>query len=56
MAASFLLSFREGLEAALIIGIIIGALYKTGRQELRPAVWRGSVLALILSIMAGVML
>ena len=56
MAASFLLSLREGLEAALIIGIVLGALRKTGRRDLVPAVWAGTATALLVSLLAGALL
>ncbi len=53
MLPSFLLSLREGIEAALIIGIIIGVLTKINRQELKPVVWRGVILAIVLSFAFG---
>jgi high-affinity iron transporter len=53
MLPSFLLSLREGIEAALIIGIIIGVLTKINRQEMRPIVWRGVILAIVLSFAFG---
>ncbi len=53
MFPSFLLSLREGIEAALIIGIIIGALTKLQREELKPVVWWGVGIALVLSILFG---
>jgi high-affinity iron transporter len=53
MFPSFLLSLREGIEAALIIGIIIGALNKLHREELKPVVWRGVAIAVVLSILFG---
>lgn len=56
MVASFLLSLREGLEAALIIGILLGALYKMNRANLRRAVWRGAGAAGMLSILAALAL
>jgi high-affinity iron transporter len=56
MLASFLLALREGLEAALIIGIVLGALRKMSRADLAPAVWRGTVAASLVSIIAGVAL
>lgn len=46
MIPSFLLALREGLEAALIIGIVLGALHKMNRPFLKPAVWRGTVAAI----------
>jgi len=54
MFPSFLLSLREGIEAALIIGIIIGALNKLNQQESKHAVWRGVILAVALSFAFGI--
>jgi len=56
MLPSYLLSLREGIEAALIIGIVLGALRKMRRNDLTPAVWFGVVSAAVLSILAGVLL
>jgi high-affinity iron transporter len=53
MFPSFLLSLREGIEAALIIGIIIGALNKLHQGELKPVVWRGVAIAVVLSFVFG---
>ena len=41
VAASFLLVFREALEAVLIVGIILGYLRRTGRAALSRYVWIG---------------
>jgi high-affinity iron transporter len=56
MLASFLLSLREGLEAALIIGIVLGVLLKLGRTDLSVKVWQGVALAISLSIGAAITL
>lgn len=56
MLASFLLSLREGIEAALIIGIVLGALRKLNRTELVPAVWYGTISAVVVSLLTGVLL
>ncbi|UCD98304.1 MAG: FTR1 family protein [Chloroflexota bacterium] len=53
MFPSLLLSLREGIEAALIIGIIIGALTKLHQEELKPVVWRGVAIAVVLSLVFG---
>lgn len=53
MLAGFLLSLREGLEAALIIGIVLAALRKTDRAALMPVVWQGLVAAIAASLLAG---
>lgn len=56
MIASFFLSFREGLEAALVIGVLLGALQKTNRKNYQPTIWAGLGFAVFLSILVGVML
>jgi high-affinity iron transporter len=54
MLASFLLSLREGLEAALIIGIVLGTLRKLHRNDLMSTVWAGVISAAIVSLIIGV--
>jgi high-affinity iron transporter len=56
MAPSFVLALREGLEAALIIGIVLVALRKFGRPDLKSRVWQGVILAVLLSLLAAVLL
>jgi high-affinity iron transporter len=56
MVPSFLLALREGLEAALVIGIALGVLAKTNRSDLKPAVWRGAIAAILVSLLAAVLL
>lgn len=53
MIPGFVLSLREGIEAALIIGIILSALKKLQRPDLRAAVWTGAGIAALLSIAAA---
>jgi high-affinity iron transporter len=53
MLAPFLIMLREGLEAALIVGIIAGYLQKTGRGAWLPTIWVGVLLAVALSLFAG---
>jgi high-affinity iron transporter len=53
---AYLLSLREGLEAALIIGIVIGALTRIRRSDLAPAMWLGVVSALVVSILTALLL
>jgi high-affinity iron transporter len=50
---SFLIMLREGIEAALIVGIIAGYLARTGRSDRLPAVWIGVLLAVALSLFVG---
>ncbi|MBE3143977.1 MAG: FTR1 family protein [Planctomycetes bacterium] len=54
MATSFLLSLREGLEAALIIGIVLSVLRKMERQKLNSTVWIGALSAGLVSILAAI--
>ncbi|PZQ51547.1 MAG: iron transporter [Rhodovulum sulfidophilum] len=53
MLASFLIMLREGIEAALIVGIIAGYLARTGRSGWLPTVWIGVLLAIALSLFVG---
>lgn len=53
MLVAFLIMFREGIEAALIVGIIAAYLRRTGRGAWLPAVWVGVLLALAVSLFAG---
>src|ERR1700759_2734735 len=46
---------REGVEAALIIGITLAYLNKIGRSELRKYVYSGLVSAVIGSIVAAIL-
>jgi high-affinity iron transporter len=56
MLSTYLLSLREGLEAALIIGILLGALSKIRRTDLSPTVWLGTLSAIGVSILTAVLL
>jgi high-affinity iron transporter len=56
MLPSYLLSLREGLEAALIIGIVLGALRKIRRTNLAPALWIGTLVAFVVSFLAALLL
>lgn len=56
MLPTYLLSLREGLEAALIIGILFGAVTKIRRNDLAPAVWLGTLSAVIISILTALIL
>jgi high-affinity iron transporter len=50
MVPSYLIGLREGLEAALIVGLTLGVLTKMKKPEYRPAVWWGVAAAIIISI------
>ena len=53
MLVPFLIMLREGLEAALIVGIIASYLRHTGRGAWMPAVWIGIFLAAALALATG---
>ncbi|MFE3837405.1 iron uptake transporter permease EfeU [Pseudogemmobacter sonorensis] len=53
MLAPFLIMLREGIEAALIVGIIASYLRQTGRGEWLPVIWIGIFLAVALSLFVG---
>lgn len=49
MLSALLITVREGLEAALIIGIVLGYLQQIGRRDRAPIVWVGVIIATGLS-------
>ncbi len=56
MLAGFVLALREGLEAALIIGILLSTLARMHRPDLRRTTWLGAGAAAMLSLVAGLAL
>jgi len=56
MLAGFLLALREGVEAALIVGIVLGMLKKMNRSDRAPWVWLGVGIASIVSVIVALML
>jgi len=53
MFQSLVITLREGVEAALILGIVLGYLKKTGRQAWSRYVWWGLVAAIAASLAAA---
>jgi high-affinity iron transporter len=50
---ALVISLREGLEAALIVGILLGALKQLGRPELGRYIWTGVISAVVVSVIAA---
>lgn len=53
MFSSFLLALREGVEAALVVGILFGALRKLQRPELASSIWWGVISAALVSLLVA---
>lgn len=56
MFATLLIGLREGLEAALVVGILIAYLRRIGRADVIPKLWAGIGLAILLAIAFGAVL
>lgn len=56
MLSNAVIGLREGLEAALVVGILLAYLTKTDRLHLKRAVWGGVGAAVVVSIAVGVLL
>lgn len=53
MFANFLIGLREGLEASLIVGILIAYVVKVDRRDVVVRIWAGVAVALVVSVGLG---
>lgn len=53
MAAAFLITLREGLEAALIVSILLAYLARSGNRGRFRDVWLGTAAAVLVSLVGG---
>ena len=56
MVGTFIIGLREGLEAALVVGILLAYVRKVGRSDVQPRIWLGVAAAVLLSLAVGAIL
>jgi high-affinity iron transporter len=55
MLPSYILSLREGIEAALVIGIVLASLRQMHRPDLTSAIWAGTGCAALISLLTAIL-
>jgi high-affinity iron transporter len=55
MGSSFLITLREGLEASLVISILLTYLSKTNRRDESKSVWLGTWVAVVACLVIGIL-
>src|SRR5512140_1348487 len=53
MVSALVIGLREGLEAALIVGMLLSYLSRVGRRARAPSVWLGTALATLAAVGGG---
>src|SRR5580658_7772728 len=56
MLSALLVALREGVEAALVVGIVLVYLNRSGRRALKVYAWAGVLLACAASLAAALLL
>lgn len=56
MFANYLIGLREGLEASLVVGILVAYLVRSGNARRLPAIWAGIGAAVAISLGVGALL
>ncbi len=56
MLSNYLIGLREGLEASLIVAILVAYIIRSGRRDQLPRIWAGVALAVLISIGFGALL